>query len=146
MTPTEARQIEQQEFLSECKAALKRALAYADRCRKLEKQKVKAWINDAKVVTINLQKQPVGRRPTMHEVNGVYRTMEGWAKCLGISSIALISRRKRLGSLEAAIAMGGPQRPGAKPGVVSNFAPSKETGARCSLQDSPNITFSGEDA
>lgn len=146
MTPiVRARQIDQQEFLSECKAALKRALAHADLCRKIEKQKVKAWIDGAQAIVTNPQKQLVGRRPTIHEVSGEHRTMEGWAKWLGISATALIARRKRLGSLKAAVAMGGPQRPGAKPGVARNFPTSKETGARSTLQDSPNITFSGGD-
>ena len=140
MTPAEqSRQIDREEFEAESMAARQRAIAHAKACRKLEKQKVRAWMKADEPVEPTFV---LGCKPTFHCVNGEYRTFEQWANYLGIKKKALLTRRHKLGSLEAAIAMGGPQRPGKRPGVSSDFAPSKGTGAGSTAQETPKITFS----
>lgn len=119
MTPAErARHIDRQEFAAECQAVRERAFAYAKQCRKLEKQMVKAWMQD--------DAQPIvqkfvfsGRPPATHTYNGVSRTVAQWASHLGISAHTLANRRRRLGSFEAAIAMGGPTTGGPKPTLLT---------------------------
>ncbi|RFB95346.1 hypothetical protein B5K11_10455 [Rhizobium leguminosarum bv. trifolii] len=119
MTPAErARHIDKQEFAAECKAARERAVAYATRCRKREKEKVKAWLSGAEPAPINLAAMTIARQPVTHCVNGECRTMDGWAKHLGISKHALIIRRRKLGSLEAAIAMGFGSQRGRQPSLI----------------------------
>lgn len=199
MTPAErARQIDREEFAAECAAIRKRALAYAKRCRKAEQQKFKAWLGGSQPAITGLTPIRIAREPVKHTVNGQTRTFEGWAEHLGISKEALIARRRKLGSLEAAIAkgagdqrgkvaapvevngeartmqewaaylgityialaqrihkrgslaaavaMGGPQRGGTKPGVVSNSPAFDETGGKGSAEERANIDFQGNEA
>ncbi len=118
MTPAErSRQIDKAEFEAECKAARERALAYSKQCRKLEKQKVRAWMrDDADPITAKFVYS--GRPPMTYTVNGHSRTLAQWASHLGISIHTLTNRRRRLGSFEAAVAMGGTTRSGREPIIV----------------------------
>ncbi|MBB3566078.1 hypothetical protein [Rhizobium sp. BK491] len=119
MTAAErSRQIDKQEFEAECKAAHDRALAYAKQCRKVETQKVRAWLSGSEPPNMQPALMKIAREPVKHCVNGESRTMDGWAKHLGISIHTLIVRRRKLGSLEAAIAMGFGSRRGKRAAVI----------------------------
>jgi hypothetical protein len=83
-----------------------------------------------------------GKKPTLHEVNGVTLTIRQWAERLGIKRTGLQMRIKRLGSVEAAIAY-KPTK-GRWAGVASNFPSDLGTGAGSTAQETPNITFSEE--
>ncbi|MBO0141598.1 hypothetical protein JZX87_10555 [Agrobacterium sp. Ap1] len=186
-----ARQIDKQEFEAASRAALQRALAYSKKCRKQERQLVRAWIKD--------KKQPVkssfifsGRPPATHTINGVTRTFAQWANHLGLTRDGLASRIERFGSLEASVAKGKAVNVGRRPvilefegrslplsqwavitglkpatihcrlnagwsvadtlttclhgtpGVSSDFMPVEGTGAGSTVQETPNITFSGK--
>lgn len=145
MTPAErARQIDKEEFEAECTAIRQRAFAYAEQCRAEARSQAREWITGKPAVVVSFSRS--GRPEHAHTVNGAVRTLKQWAKHLGISKVTLLRRRRELGSLEAAIAMGGPQRRRHAPGVVSNFAPSKGTGAGSTAQETPNLTFSQEAA
>jgi hypothetical protein len=112
VTPAErARQIDKEEFAAECAAVRKRALAYAKHCRKAERQRIKALSSGVEPAPVSFAAMKIGREPVKHCVNGEYRTFDGWAKHLGVTTGALLARRRKLGSLDAAIAMGvGSQR------------------------------------
>jgi hypothetical protein len=139
-----ARQLDKQEFEAECKAARDRALAYANYCRKAERQRIRQWIDSEKAVGNTFNQLSISDRAHRHTVNGETRTVTEWANRIGISNAALLSRRRRLGSMEAAVAF-TPQGRWAKqpePGVVSNLPASEGTGGGRLLQESPEITFS----
>lgn len=149
MSPAErARRTDKQEFDAECKAARQRALAYAERCRDLERQRVQVWMGVKDTVIHKTSQLHVSDRAHRHTVNGETKTLVQWANVLGITPNALLCRRRKLGSMEAAVAF-RPTGRWAKndtPGVASNFPPSEGTGAGSTVQETPNITFSGEDA
>ncbi|MBY2941414.1 hypothetical protein HF264_17110 [Rhizobium leguminosarum] len=145
MTPAErARQIDKQEFETECKAARDRALAYANHCRQREQQRVQTWIGVTKNVVNKVNQLQFSDRAHRHTVNGESKTLVEWANVLGITPKALLRRRRRLGSMEAAVAFqpAGRWAKRPAPGVSSNFAPSKGTGAGSTAQETPKITFS----
>ncbi|MBM3089253.1 hypothetical protein GFB56_00265 [Ensifer sp. T173] len=147
MTPAErARQIDQQEFAAECKAARDRAFAYVKQCRKLEKDSVGSWIAEERTVVNKVNQLQISDRAHRHTVNGQTRTLIEWASIVGITPQALLHRRRKLGSMAAAIAF-QPTGRWAKPapGVVSNLPTSKGTGAGSTAQESPEITFSEMD-
>ncbi len=121
MTPAErARQIDKEEFAAECKAVRERAFAYAHQRRRLERRQIEAWLRQGEPAPINLAPMKVAREPVKHRVYGEVRTIDGWAKQLGISAHALLVRRRKLGSLEAAIAMGSGNTRG-KRGMLIEF-------------------------
>ncbi|MGO7921685.1 hypothetical protein ACC755_21255 [Rhizobium ruizarguesonis] len=145
MTPAErAREIDRQEFETECKAARDRALAYVNHCRQLEKQRVQVWIGVTKNVVNKINQLQLSDRAHRHTVNGESKTLGEWAKIIGITPKALLGRRRRLGSMEAAIAFQPTGRWAKRPapGVSLNFAPSEGTGAGSTAQETPKITFS----
>lgn len=91
-------------------------------------------------------------------LDGITRSITGWAEALGIHSNTLHARIARGASPEEAVAMGGrhqaPRRQKAAndsatregAGASSDFAPSEGTGAGSTAQETPNLTFSGNDA
>jgi hypothetical protein len=147
MTPAEhARQIDKQEFDADCKTARERAFNYAERCRQLEQQRVQAWMGVTNTVIHKTSQLHVSDRAHRHTVNGETKSLVQWANVLGITPNALLCRRRKLGSMEAAVAF----RPTGRwarhdaPGVASNFPPSEGTGAGSTAQETPKITFSEE--
>lgn len=145
MTPAErARQIDKEEFAAESQAARERAFAYSKHCRQREQQRVRAWMGITKNVVNKVNQLHVSDRAHRHTVNGQTKTLVEWADVLGITPKALLGRRRKLGSMEAAIAFQPTGRWAKRPdpGVVSNFAPSEGTGAGSTAQETPKITFS----
>lgn len=92
-----------------------------------------------------------GRRPNMGLLTafGQSKTLTQWADHIGVIEMTL---RKRLmtKSLEDALTMPkrlqAPKTMAERPGVPSDFEPSKGTGAGSAFQESPNLTFSKEAA
>jgi hypothetical protein len=145
MTPADhARQIDKEEFAAECKAARERAVAYTKHCRQLEQQRVRAWMGVTKNVINKVNQLHVSDRAHRHAVDGETKTLVEWANVLGISPKALLCRRRKLGSMEAALAFqpAGRWAKHPDPGVSPNFAPSEGTGAGSTAQETPKITFS----
>lgn len=144
MTPAErARQIDREEFEAECAASRERALAHANKCREEEREKVRAAIGAVEVTPpkrLNAAK--------LYTFGGATLTVAQWAERLGVKTPTLYVRRRKHGSMEVAIAMGGllPLGKKATPPVLSNFAPSKGTGAGSTAQETSKITFSQEAA
>lgn len=119
MTPTErARQIDQQEFAAECKAALDRALAYSKQCRDSERRKVNVYMGRPEKAPERMSAKPTDPVQAKHNIDGASRTVEGWARHLGITRAALSWRCRKFGSLEAAVAMGAGRPPGRQPFVI----------------------------
>ena len=85
------------------------------------------------------QRQPYAKQ---HTSGGISMTQAQWAEHLGLSYDAFSQRIYRLGSFDAAVALGEKQRPGPKPGVVSNFRAPEGTGGGSTAQESSKITFS----
>ncbi|MCS3740232.1 hypothetical protein [Rhizobium sp. BK661] len=147
MTPSErARQIDKEEFAAESAALLKRALAYSARKRADEHSRM---IGVA-VLDTPLKNKPTRRRPPrgkLFEVGGVERTLNQWANIVGISYGSMFSRVASYG-IERAVAMGAKADRWTRaansntPGVSSDFAPSKGTGAGSTAQEIPNLNFS----
>lgn len=109
MTPAErARQIDKEEFKAASNAALQKALAYSAHVKKLERMKARAWIGLPEPETAQISKQPIRRQPNLITYDGKQRTLQEWAEHLGVSPSALLQRRRKLGSFEAAISIGGP--------------------------------------
>lgn len=145
-----ARLIDKQEFEAECKAARERAFAYAEECRRRERQEFCDWVGkpeaELKLITKTRKLKPVEH----HTYDGLSLTISQWAERLGVSASTLYTRKKTLGSITAAIAFGAKDIGGQKGkeaaanqrvGVVSNLSASRETGAGGSAQDTSNITF-----
>lgn len=124
MTPAErARQIDKEEFAAECAAIRQRAYAYVEERRQQTPQQPLA--------STRRTESDSGRTSTLHTYNGESLTVVQWAERLGVTSITLYVRRRKLGSMQAAIALGGAQRRGRKPappGVVSDFSGPLGTG------------------
>ncbi|MBO1024085.1 hypothetical protein IPU75_05110 [Ochrobactrum sp. SD129] len=80
---------------------------------------------------------------------GQSMTLKQWADHIGVKEMTLHARLKRK-SLEDALTMPkqsrGPKIKTERPGVPSDFTPSKGTGAGSAFQESPNLTFSKEAA
>lgn len=90
--------------------------------------------------------QPAQRkRPQKHTVGDMSLTLGEWAAHLGITYAALCQRIHSRGSVEAAV-LGVQPRPRKRPGVVSDLPERAGTGAGRTLQETPNITFSGIEA
>ncbi|MBX5023054.1 hypothetical protein [Rhizobium lentis] len=89
-----------------------------------------------------------GRRGKEYTINGVTRSVSQWAKLAGISGSVAYTRITSGWPIEAALTLPkGSTRPTSDtPGVLSNFPSSEGTGAGSTAQESPNITFSGNDA
>lgn len=83
-------------------------------------------------------------RATRHAINGESRTLQEWADHIGIRYATLTARINKGRTLAEALAMprGRNTRKGKGPGVVSDFARFKGTGAGSTAQETPNLTFS----
>ncbi|SOC92563.1 hypothetical protein SAMN05216358_2719 [Rhizobium sp. AN5] len=148
MTPAErARQIDKDEFDAECAAIRQRAYSLLG-IQTQREARVERWVNREEPKAVYkpfiIKRQAVRERPRgpqIHTVHGVSLTSRQWAERLGISTNAMAQRVHRHGSVIAAILkhidLNGP-------GVVSDFERSKGTGAGSTLQETPNITFSGK--
>lgn len=91
---------------------------------------------------------PFGRRGKEYTVNGETRSVSQWAKLAGISCSVAYTRIASGWPIEAALTLPkGSARPtSGAPGVPSDFGPSKGTGAGSTAQETPNLTFSGNEA
>lgn len=115
MTPAErARQIDKQEFESDCQAARERAFAYAEQCRQQERQKLCEWMGKGDDAPSQFITTTHARH---HTYNGLTLTVEQWAKRLGLQSPALYARQRKLGSMIAAISAGSKRHTGARHGI-----------------------------
>jgi hypothetical protein len=155
-----ARQIDQEEFEAECSAIRRRAFATLMR-KPTRDPRVEQWIKRGSEPAVasfkpqmaprNQSVSPNFRRPaTMHEAFGREQSLDQWAQEFGIQRGTLRTRLKLGWTLEAALRK-PPGQTGRRvhlprPGVPSDFAPSRETGAWGTAQETPNITFSGVDA
>ena len=80
--------------------------AYVEHCRNTEKQKFKAWLRDAPASPVGPAPLTTKREANTYTVEGVSRTVEGWADHIGISRSAVVARMKKFGSMEAAVSAG----------------------------------------
>ncbi len=162
MTPAErARLIDRNEFAAECAAIRKRAFAMLKRKRPRD-PRVEQWIKrgDEAAVT-HFKPSPVvlpvhslspnARRPAvMYEAFGKAQSLGQWAREYGLVTGTIRTRLKLGWPLEDALRKPPNQmgkrahRP--RPGVVLDFVLSEGTGAGSTSQETPNITFSGNDA
>ena len=143
MTPTErACQIDQQEFEAECVAMRQRAHAMLMR-KPARDPRVDEWIKrgaEPAVTSFKPQTAPTNqtvspnfRRPaTMHEAFGREQSLDQWAQEFGIARATLRTRLRLGWALEAALRK-PPGQTGRRvhlprPGVPSDFTPSRETG------------------
>jgi hypothetical protein len=163
MTPAEhARQIDKEEFAAECAAVRERALVYAETCRKAEADKLDAWMNDGKKRKAPRKRGILPRhnrnaveaasrvnmaRAKRYEAFGYTRSLREWSEETGLPEGTLRSRLKYGWTLEDALSRDVQvHNRGDRPGVVSDFAPSKGTGAGSSLYPPSNLEFSKETA
>ena len=162
MTPAErARQIDKEEFEAECAAIRQRAFAYAEECRKAEAEKLGAWLNDGK--KRNEPKKRFGLlRHHQNAIEAASRvnsarakqliafgrglSLREWSEETGLPEGTIRSRLKYGWTLEDALSRDVQVHRKSTPGVVSDFAPSKGTGAGSTAQETPNLTFSQEAA
>jgi hypothetical protein len=77
--------------------------------------------------------------------DGKTLTAHEWSLLTGIKQSTLASRIRKGWSIDRALTFSRDRRR-RKPGVPSNFAPFEGTGAGRTVQETPNITFSGNDA
>ncbi|WP_457586096.1 hypothetical protein [Ensifer canadensis] len=89
-------------------------------------------------------------RPSAHAKTYTYEgktlTVREWSRLTGIKQTTIASRIRKGWSIDRALTAARDGR-GRKPGVVSNFAPSKGTGARSVPQAmAPENNFSGNEA
>ncbi|OQM74714.1 hypothetical protein [Manganibacter manganicus] len=102
MTPAErARLIDKQEFEAECKAVRSRALQYTQQRQQQERERVQAIeLTADNIIHHNMpaeqkeKRRNAGRKAKQHTVNGVSRTLQGWADHLGITYQTLHTRLK----------------------------------------------------
>jgi hypothetical protein len=87
---------------------------------------------------------PPGRKPSLIEFEGTERTIKQWAELSGLEPVTIHNRLRQGWSVREALTSPSGARRG-RPGVSSNFAGSKGTGAGSTVQETPNITFSEED-
>lgn len=155
MTPAErARQIDKEEFAAECATVRQRAYARLD--KPSPEAKVREWIKRTEPKRgIWREKMPTKRRTmSFAKANGskarLYvafnctRTLKEWAKETGLSSNTIRNRLNLGWTIEQALTL-APHK-GLRPGVSSDFPTPRETGGRGTSQETPNITFSGNDA
>ncbi|ATU92012.1 hypothetical protein [Phyllobacterium zundukense] len=114
MTP--AQRIDREEFERDSADALQRALAYAKAKREAERNRVLKFIHGkapAGNFSSNIKNSlgVFGRPARQYTVNGLTMSIDMWARHLGLTSSALLARKKRLGSYEAAIKAGSERLP-----------------------------------
>lgn len=152
MTPEEAREIDRLEFEAECRAVRERVFARIAERHGAERARVLRWVKNerpARSTRVVLRpaaapKPKVSRRPRQQtaqprRVGSLSMTLHGWADHLGITYNSLNQRIHKLGSLEAAVAEGGPKR---RAGVSANFPQPVGTGGGPTTQDFTEIEFS----
>jgi hypothetical protein len=108
-----ARQIDQEEFRRESEQALQRALAYSKRKQDERRRQFLITVHGeaGKTMPLVAEEKRQSRQPVvLYGVNGLTMTRKAWADQLGVSEACLYVRAKKLGSMEAAIAMGGINR------------------------------------
>jgi len=156
MTPAErARQIDREEFAAECAAIRQRAYAMLgsnlargvnlDRwiTRKEPKGSIKRpFRKKDKTAPSSSRVRAAGAK--LYVAFGHTRTLREWAEATGISRYTIRNRLEIGWTVEDAVSRAVQEH--RRPGVVSDFSPSKGTGAGSTAQETPNITFSGNDA
>jgi hypothetical protein len=153
MPPTErARQIDKEEFAAECAAIRQRAYARLG-LKPQQDKRVERWLRrNVSATRFNRSVPPASlRKPAvMHEAFGKAQSMDQWADEYGIAKGTVRTRLKLGWTLEQALSTPpgntGKRAHRPKPGVVSIFEPSEGTSAGSTAQETPNITFSGNDA
>lgn len=104
MTPAErARQIDQQEYEAECRAARKRAMQHAEACRQDEAARVAAWLGREAPTSSN--RTILGRKPKLYTYNGQSKTLSEWAEIAGVSYQTFAQRIHSGMEFERAITM-----------------------------------------
>jgi hypothetical protein len=167
MTPEEAREIDRLEFEADCRAVRERVFARIAERHGAERARVLRWVGNERPrastrpswpyapksaaakpaitgdVIQPIPPPPLPRsrfRPSLpRSVGTLSMTLREWADHLGITYNSLNQRIHKLGSLEAAVAEGGPKR---RPGVVANFPEPVGTGGGPTTQDFTEIEFS----
>lgn len=161
MTPEEAREIDRLEFEADCGAARDRAFALIAERHGAERARVLRWIKDSRPAAAGRFKPhwtpapkqpdppapPKPRRERLplgkpQRAFGMSMTLRQWADYLGISLNTLYQRMHKTRSLEAAIAIGGLQPTGRRPGVGRNLPALSGTGGGSTTQDFSEIEFS----
>lgn len=152
MTPTErARQIDKEEFAAECAAIRQRAYARLG-LKPQQDKRVGQWLRrNVSATRFNHSAPAKLRKPAVvHEAFGKGQSMDQWADEYGIAKGTVRTRLKFGWTLEEALSTPpsntGKRAHRPKPGVVSIFGPFEGTGAGSTAQETPNITFSGNDA
>jgi hypothetical protein len=158
MTPAErARQIDKEEFAAECAAVRQRAYALFKVKPQCEKR-VREWIRRIEpkrsIAKPTQQRNAVEKSTRTHAANAVLheafghkRTLNEWAAETGIATNTIRSRLKYGWTIENALTrtVQGHKKQ-RRAGVVSNLSAFEGTGAGSTSQETPNITFSGNDA
>lgn len=157
MTPAErARQIDRQEFAAECAAIRQRAYAMlgsnltrdANLDRWIKRKEPKGSIKRPhrkkmdKATVSSCRARAAGAK--LYVAFGHTRTLREWAEATGISRYTIRNRLEIGWTVEDAVSRAVQEH--RRPGVVSDFSPSKGTGAGSTAQETPNITFSRTDA
>lgn len=86
---------------------------------------------------------PPGRKPLVIEFEGTGRTVKEWAERTGLEPVTIHNRLRQGWTVQEALTSPSGARRG-RPGVSSNFRRSEGTGAGSTVQETPNITFSGK--
>lgn len=148
MTPEEAREIDRLEYEADCRAARERAYALIAERRTTERKRL-SRLNSYKRSDLLEAPKPVpiikprprlphGGPAQKRTAFGMSLTLQEWADHLGIGLNTLHQRMHKRGSLEDAIAVGGPKsphRPKVEPGVAKNFPALEGTGGGSTAQD-----------
>lgn len=113
-----ARQIDKEEFAAESKAAIERALAYAQKRRDSERRKMNLYLGRPEDAASLIK--PVLAVAHKHVFEGSAKTFSEWACHLGLTTSALHARVRKLGSLDRAIAMGAARLPGRQPIIIEH--------------------------
>ena len=165
MTPEEAREIDRLEFEADCRAARERAFAVIAERRGADRANALRWI-EKELPKLNFmpshapRPEPTANLPTpptidapkprrtrtpstqRHDAFDLSLTYQQWAEHLGITLNTFHQRVFRKGSVEEAVAMGGPQPRGNRardPGVVKNLPAIEGTGGGSLAQDISEI-------
>lgn len=151
MTPAErARLIDKQEYEAECKAIRERAFAML--ATKTTDKRVREWINrDNPKPTRKIDKHALignakaarskSANAKLYTAFNHTRTLKEWAEETGILVNTIRARLAGGWTIEKAVTRSVQML--SRPGVVSNLGEELGTGAGSTAQETPNITFSG---